>query len=439
MSTLIEGTFIHTKNGILEILENHYMLISPEGKISYFSKEKPSLELLSNVSTTYKLSKTELILPGFIDCHIHAPQYVNSGCGLDLQLLEWLNQYTFPAESKFTSKDHAKIIYTAFVSRTLSFGTTTACYFATIHKEASLLLAEICDKLGQRAFIGKVSMDRNSPDYYIEKTENAIEEEKNFLEKLEYSENKLINPVITPRFVPTCSAKLMANLGEIGKHYENKILIQSHLNENEGEIELVKELHPESKSYTHVYNDFNLLTNKTILAHCVHMTEPEIDLMKEKGASVAHCPSSNFSLLSGCCDVRYLLEKKIKVGLGTDVSGGPSPSLINCMRNALICSRAIFFDKRKKDKNTTYKPLTAAEVFYLATEGGAKALGIDDRVGNFEIGKDFDGLFVNVNKGAIDCFGQESICDLLDKIVYLADDRNITKVFVRGKIVKNLE
>ena len=160
MSTLIEGTFIHTKNGILEILENHYMLISPEGKISYFSKEKPSLELLSNVSTTYKLSKTELILPGFIDCHIHAPQYVNSGCGLDLQLLEWLNQYTFPAESKFTSKDHAKIIYTAVVSRTLSFGTTTACYFATIHKEASLLLAEICDKLGQRAFIGKVSMDR---------------------------------------------------------------------------------------------------------------------------------------------------------------------------------------------------------------------------------------------------------------------------------------
>ncbi len=109
ISTLIEGTFIHTKNGILEILENHYMLISPEGKISYFSKEKPSLELLSNVSTTYKLSKTELILPGFIDCHIHAPQYVNSGCGLDLQLLEWLNQYTFPAESKFTSKDHAKL------------------------------------------------------------------------------------------------------------------------------------------------------------------------------------------------------------------------------------------------------------------------------------------------------------------------------------------
>ena len=259
------------------------------------------------------------------------------------------------------------------------------------------------------------------------------------MEKLEYSENKLINPVITPRFVPTCSAKLMANLGEIGKHYENKILIQSHLNENEGEIELVKELHPESKSYTHVYNDFNLLTNKTILAHCVHMTEPEIDLMKEKGASVAHCPSSNFSLLSGCCDVRYLLEKKIKVRLGTDVSGGPSPSLINCMRNALICSRAIFIDKRKKDKNTTYKPLTVAEVFYLATEGGAKALGIDDRVGNFEIGKDFDGLFVNVNKGAIDCFGQESICDLLDKIVYLADDRNITKVFVKGKIVKNLE
>ena len=440
MSILIEGTFIHTKKGSLEILENHYMLLSPDGKISYLSKEKPSPELLSNLSSSFKLSKTEIIIPGFIDCHIDAPQYINAGCGLDLQLLEWLNKYTFPAESKFNSIEHAQKVYSTVVSRTLSFGTTTACYFATIHNEASLLLAEICNKLGQRAFIGKVSMDRNSPDYYVEKTEDAINNEKKFLENMKNDKNliekNLVSPVITPRFVPSCSPELMTNLGEIGKKNENKILIQSHLNENEGEIAWVKEFHPESISYTHVYDDFNLLTNRTILAHCIHMTEEEIDLIKEKGTSIAHCPNSNFSLLSGCCDVRYLMDKNVKIGLGTDVSGGPSPSLIDSMRNALTCSRTIYFNKRKDDKDTKYKPLTVPEVFYLATEGGAIALGIEDKVGNFEIGKDFDGLFVNLNKGSVDCFGQESINDLLDKMVYLADDRNITKVFVKGKIVK---
>ena len=169
------------------------------------------------------------------------------------------------------------------------------------------------------------------------------------------------------------------------------------------------------------------------------MTEPEIDLMVEKGTSVAHCPSSNFTLTSGCCDVRYLLQKKLKIGLGTDVSGGPSPSIIDSMRNALNCSKAIYFEKRKQDKETKYKPLNIDEVFYLATEGGANALGIGDKVGNFEIGKEFDALFINLNKGALDCFGHESVHDLLDKMVLLADDRNVIKVFVQGKLVKNLE
>ena len=133
------------------------------------------------------------------------------------------------------------------------------------------------------------------------------------------------------------------------------------------------------------------------------------------------------------------MKKKLKVGLGTDVSGGPSPSIIDSMRNAIMCSKAIYFEKRKRDKNTKYKHLNVDEVFYLATEGGANALGIGDKVGNFEIGKEFDGLFVDLNKGALDCFGHETAYDLLNKMIFLADDRNIVKVFVQGKIVKNLE
>lgn len=436
MTSLIEGTFIHTKNGVLEILQDNFMLVSSEGKITYLRKEKPGEEFLKDVKNKYKLSPTEIIIPGFIDCHIHAPQYVNSGCGVDCELLEWLNKYTFPAESKFDSTSHAEKVYTSIVTRTLSFGTTTACYFATIHNESSLLLGKICDKLGQRAFIGKVSMDRNSPDFYIEKTQDAIENEKKFIEDMKpLAEKGLVYPVVTPRFVPSCTSELMKQLGEMGKN----LLIQSHLNENHREIIWVKELHPESKSYTHVYDEHNLLTNRTIMAHCVHMTEPEIDLMVEKGTSVAHCPSSNFTLDSGCCDVRHLLQKKMKIGLGTDVSGGPSPSIIDSMRNAIICSKAIYFQKRKSDKETKYKLLNTDEVFYLATEGGANALGIGEKVGNFEIGKEFDACFVNLKKGALDCYGHESAHDLLDKLVYLADDRNIIKVFVKGKLVKNLE
>ena len=415
------------------------MIIASDGKISYFSKEKPPSDLLSNISSTFKLSKTELILPGFIDCHIHAAQYVNAGCCLDCELLEWLNKYTFPSESKFTSLEHAKVVYTKVVSRTLSFGTTTACYLATIHNEASLLLAKTCSELGQRAFIGKVSRDRNSPDYYIEKTEDAINNAKKFIEDMKkIAGSDLVKPVVTPIFLPSCTHELMESLGKMAKEEENGILIQTHLNENENEILWVKELEPESKSYTHAFDNVHLLTKRTILAYCVHMTEEEIDLIKERESSIAHCPDSNFCLISGCCDVRHLLDKKIKVGFGTDVSGGPSPSIFYTMRNAFSCSRALYFEKKKKDKNTDYKPLNVNDVLYLATEGGAKALGIDDKVGNFEIGKEFDGLFVNLTKGSIDCFGHETIHDLLEKFVYLGDDRNVEKVFVKGKIVKDL-
>jgi len=429
MSQLLHGTFIHTVDGKLEVLENSYIAVE-NGLIKSITKEKPE----GKFDEIFEAKTNQIILPGLIDTHIHAPQYVFAGCGFDLPLLEWLNKYTFPAESKFSDVEHAKRVYEAVVDKTLAHGTTTACYFATIWTESSYLLADICRKRGQRAFVGKVSMDRNSPDFYVETTADAIEKAGKFADSFS-DKDDIVQAVVTPRFVPTCTPELMKALGEISKKHGG-MLIQSHVSENLGEIEWVKSLHPECPDYTSVYDEFNLLNDKTILAHGIHLTDNEIKLLAKKGAAIAHCPSSNFMLYSGIADVRKLIDAGVKVGLGTDVAGGPSPSIIDAMRNALICSRSNLFQHRKEGKE--YKPLETADVLSLATERGAKALSIDDKVGNFKVGKQFDAIVADMTAGVCDCFCDETPSDLLDKFVQRADDRNIIRVYVRGKLVKSI-
>ena len=386
----------------------------------------------------FEMNKTQFILPGLIDTHIHAPQYAFAGCGLDLPLLEWLNKYTFPAESKFSNMPHAQAVYNSIIEKTIAYGTTTGCYFATIYKDSSLMLAKICRERGQRAFIGKVSMDRNSPDYYIETTEEAISSLKSFIMDPEFSNSDLVRPILTPRFVPSTTSDLMDAIGQIAAENPN-LLIQSHVSENENEIKWVHSLHSESESYTATYQDHNLLLPRTILAHGVHLTDSELVLLYESGASISHCPASNFQLNSGHCDVRRLQSAGINVSLGTDVSGGPSPSLIETMRLALVCSSSVLFQKRAEKDPEPYEPLTVPDVLSMATECGAKALGLDDKIGNFIVGKEFDAIVVDMNQGMTNCFGEESKIDLLDKFVKLADDRNILRVYVRGRALKFLK
>lgn len=432
MTLVIYGTFIHTVSGKLEIFKNTYVTVK-DGKIASISETKPEIGPNDKFIET---TKTQIILPGFIDTHIHAPQYAFSGCGLDLPLLEWLNTYTFPAESKFKEIEHAKQVYDGVVRRTLEAGTTTAVYFATIYNKSSLLLAEICRQRGQRAFVGKVSMDRNSPDFYVEKTEEAVENLKEFVnDKMFNDKDDIVQPILTPRFVPSCTEKLMNEIGDIHKH-NNQLLIQSHVSENLSEIDWVKSLHPDCPNYTSVYDKCGLLNEKTILAHGVHLTEEELNLLAKTRSTIAHCPSSNFQLYSGACDVRNLQSHGVNVALGTDNAGGESTSMIHSMRNALVCSRSVLFTKRALDPNTQYKPLSVHEVLYLATEAGAKAVGLEDKIGNFKVGKDFDAIIADANAGYVDCFGNESTLDILDKFVHQGDDRNVIHVFVNGKLVK---
>ncbi|NWY53354.1 GUAD deaminase, partial [Chionis minor] len=324
-----------------------------------------------------ELSNHEFFMPGMVDTHIHAPQYSFAGTRVDLPLLQWLTTYTFPTEAKYKDSDFAEEVYTRVVRRTLKNGTTTACYFATIYTDTSLLLAEIVDKFGQRAFVGKVCMDMNdSVPQYKEITADSVQE------------TERVQPVITPRFGPSCTEDLLCALGDLAQARD--LHVQSHISENEDEVKLVENMFPAYQNYTELYDKNKLLTSKTVMAHACYLSEEELKLFSLRGAAISHCPNSNFSLRSGVLDVQKVLKHNVKLGLGTDVAGGYSASMLDAIRKTMMASNSLQINKVNETG------LTLEEAFQLATLGGSQALGLDDVIGNFEVGKEFDALLINM-------------------------------------------
>uniref|UniRef100_A0A8C2YZ33 Guanine deaminase n=1 Tax=Cyclopterus lumpus TaxID=8103 RepID=A0A8C2YZ33_CYCLU len=418
-----KGTFIHsTQKTALQILEDELLGVDTDGKIAFTGRGTELVRLSQTFgfspTEVIQLAKHEFFMPGLVDTHIHACQYSYAGTALDMPLLQWLNTYTFPVESHFKDLQFAHKVYSQVVKRTLRNGTTTACYFATIHTDASLLLGKIANDFGQRAFVGKVCMDRNDSVKHYKETNQESQEETSLLKR----KYPLVRPVVTPRFALSCTGALLGQLGAIAKN--NNLHIQSHISENVEEVNLVKKMFPDSESYTDVYLKHNLLTDKTVMAHGCYLSDEELVLFRETGASLAHCPNSNISLCSGMLNVRNVLNHKVKLGLGTDVAGGYSASMLDAVRRALDTSKILTI------QNPEYKTLSFEEVFRLATLGGSQALSLDDQTGNFEVGKDFDALRVNVAApgGPIDLI-------ILEKFLNLGDDRNIAEVFVAGKKV----
>ncbi|KAL8822602.1 MAG: hypothetical protein Q9170_008392, partial [Blastenia crenularia] len=269
--------------------------------------------------------------------HTHAPQLPNAGLFGTSTLLAWLEKYTFPLESSLSSLPLARRIYTRAVASTLAHGTTTAAYYATIHPSATNLLADICHQKGQRAFVGRVCMDHPStcPDYYRDESSSAsIRDTKAVVDHIRSLDPKgeIVKPILTPRFAPSCQRETLAALGELAR--DEELHVQTHISENRGELELVRSMFPERKSYADVYDHYGLLTPLTVLAHGIHLSCDEIALIKTRGAGISHCPLSNTSLGSGICPVRKLLDAGVKVGLGTDVSGGGSCSILTATREA---------------------------------------------------------------------------------------------------------
>lgn len=375
------------------------------------------------------------------DTHIHAPQYPNVGIFGNSTLLDWLETYTYPLEASFSDVVKARRVYSACISRTIRHGTTTAAYYATTHVQSTNILADLCLEKGQRAFVGRCCLDSDvNPDYYRDESPGkAIQDTRasnEHIRKID-PDYALIKPIVTPRYAPSCTSQLMKRLGELSD--QEDLPTQTHISENKSEIELVKELFPDSRHYAGVYDDHGLLTSRMILAHAVHLTAEERQLIKKREAKISHCPISNTAISSGLCPVRQLLDDGITVGLGTDVSGGYSPSILAAARHASLVSRTIAMDGDDKAK------LSVGEVLYLATRGGAKVVGLADAIGGFEVGMQWDAQLVQLDMvdqdgapshdGPVDIFGWETWEGRVAKWVFGGDDRNTRRVWVKGKLV----
>ena len=414
---LIKGSFIYSidKDNI-EIKENQYLLIR-DGKSEEFYKEIPSR--LKNIQI--EDYGDNIIIPGLIDLHIHAPQYAFRGMGMDMQLLDWLNTYAFKEEGKYRDLEYAKKQYSKFVSDVKNSATTRLSIFATLHKDATIMLMDMLEEAGIKAYVGKVNMDRNSPEFL---TEDTLKSKEDTIEWLEDTKDryKNIKPISTPRFIPSCTDNLMEEIKQINNIYN--IPVQSHLSENKSEIEWVAELHPDTKNYAEAYDKYNLFgkNNKTIMAHCVHCPDDELELIKQNNVVVAHCPQSNANLTSGIAPIKNMLSMGINVGLGSDIAAGSSLSIFRAMSDAVQVSK--LRESLTGQKNQT---LTLTEVFYLGTKGGGKFFG---DVGSFEKGYEFDAVVLNDKS-----FGDNSdftLKERLERIIYLSDDRNIVAKYVAG-------
>lgn len=416
---VLKGNICYSKSkNELQVVEHGY-LVCKDGKSEGVYTELPE-EYKGWELHDYE---DRIIIPGLTDLHVHAPQYSFRGLGMDLELLDWLNTHTFPEESKYKDMEYAEKAYDIFVDDLKKSATTRACIFGTIHVDATLSLMEKLEKSGLHTMVGKVNMDRNSPEYLCEENaEQSIEDTKRWLEQAK-SRFENTTPILTPRFIPSCTDALMEKIADLQK--ETGLPVQSHLSENQGEIAWVKELCPESKFYGDAYEQFGLFGGdcKTIMAHCVSSGEEETERMKEQGVFVAHCPASNTNLSSGVAPIRTYLDKDMKVGLGSDVAGGEKLSILQAMSDAVKSSKL-----RWRLLDASLAPLTFEEVFYLGTAGGGEFFG---KVGSFEKGYEFDAVVLD---DANLRFPQELSVKLrLERMIYLADDRNVVGKYVAGE------
>ena len=423
MDFILKGNICYSKSlQELEITESGYLVCVDDTVIGVFEQIPGQYSRLH--VTDYK---DNIIIPGLCDLHIHAPQYAYRGLGMDMELLEWLNTYTFPEESKYVLVDYANKAYNYFTDDLLRGATTRACIFATLHSPATELLMDKLEKTGLVTYTGKVNMDRNCPEYVRSKdAEAAYISTKAWIEKTKNKKYANTYPILTPRFIPTCSDELMRRLKELQTEYG--LPVQSHLSESKGEIAWVRELCPEADSYGDAYARFGLFGGEglpAIMAHCVWSEGAEEDLLKQNGVYVAHCPQSNMNLSSGIAPIRRFLNRGIHVGLGSDVAGGCHTSIFRAMSDAIQVSKLYW---RLVNQNDA--PLTVDEAFYLGTAGGGSFFG---KTGSFLEGYEFDAVVID--DSGITSSNPLSVEERLARIIYLSDDKRtqIRAKYVRGR------
>jgi guanine deaminase len=362
----------------------------------------------------------KLIVPGLIDCHVHYPQIDVIG-SYGEQLLDWLNRYAFPGEMRFADPDYARRVAKTFVDELLSNGTTTALVFGTVHAHSADAIFEAAEAKGMRLIAGKVLMDRNCPEALRDDAESAYADSRALIER--WHGKGRLGYAITPRFALTSTEAQLDAAGRLAAEYPD-VWIHTHLAENHDEVETIARQFPWSESYLDVYDHFGLLRERSVFAHCLHLQDSECRLMAARGGAAAHCPTSNMFLGSGLFDLRRLRDRSIRVGLGTDVGGGTSLSLLKTMREAY------------KVMHLQQQPLPPGRAMYLATLGAAEALYLDDRIGNLAAGKEADFVVLDPTATTISAHRaatSDSISELLFSLIVLGDDRHIDATFVEGR------
>lgn len=421
MLTFKKDPFFHPMDECL-VYESDAIIVMEDGKISAVGKAEDLLPTLQDVPV--KRYYDSIITPGFIDSHVHYPQ-TEIIAAYGEQLIDWLNNYTFIAEQNFKDKKHADEVADIFLNEQLRNGVTSSTIFCTVFPQSVDAIFEAAAKRNMRIMAGKVCMDRNAPEALLDTPQKAYDESKALIEK--WHKNGRAEYVITPRFIPTSTHEQLEMVGSLAKEYSDT-LIQSHVSENVNEIAWVKELFPEALDYTDAYDRYGLLRDRAIYGHGVHLTERELNVLSERGAAVAHCPTSNFFLGSGCFNVQNAKanNRPIKVGLATDLGAGTSFSILQTMNEAY------------KAAQMNGKPYTSLHTFYLATRGTAEALSLQDKIGTIAVGMEADLAVINMKSTPIIEYRMRYANSLEEALfiqMTLGDDRAISATYVAGQEV----
>ncbi|AYF87532.1 guanine deaminase [Pseudomonas sp. JS3066] len=397
------------------------LLVVEDGRIKALGDAKSMLPGLDAGVEVHEY-RDALITPGFIDTHIHFPQ-TGMIASYGEQLLDWLNTYTFPTEKQFADKAHAADVAGIFIKELLRNGTTTALVFGTVHKESVDAFFEAAQALDLRMIAGKVLMDRNAPDYLTDTAESGYADSKELIER--WHGKGRLHYAVTPRFAPTSTPEQLELAGKLYAEYPG-LYMHTHLSENRKEIEWVKELFPERKGYLDVYDHYKLIGQRSVFAHGVHLCDDECKRLAETGSAVAFCPTSNMFLGSGLFDLQKLEEHGVRVGLGTDVGAGTSFSQLQSLNEAY------------KVMQLQGKKLDPFKSLYLATLGGARSLYLDDKIGNFQAGKDADFVVLDYKATPLLDYRMQQARSLPEKLfalTILGDDRTVKETFAAGRSV----
>jgi len=429
---LYRGSILHALNADeLAFYPDGGLLVDENGRIEacnhweVLQKELSTLEKRPGFGVM-EFPPGSMLVPGFVDMHVHLPQMEVAGCQ-EQNLLSWLERHIFPAEARFTDPAHAKVVSEWFFEALLANGTTTASVFLTSHPEATQIAFETARELGNRVIMGQNLMDCHAPDALVRPTAQILAETEALSREWHGHDDYRLQYAWIPRFALTSTEELLTGIGELRTRYP-EVYLHTHLSEQPGEIAAVKQQFPWARDYTQVYECFGLLGSKTILAHGIHLSEDELNRIQGCDASLAHCPSSNFFLKSGRFRLMEILTRGLRLGLGSDVGAGPELSMMKVMKDAQFMQA-----------DTLVSPQT---LFYLATLGGAKGLSLEDRIGNFLPGKEADFIVLNSRKKPHIALpptqntghpSPESLEQLLSQAIYIGDDRWVTHTYIRGR------